>query len=209
MSFYLYDNALKEKLSNVFDNVVNCSEDKAIDYSQDEETAQVTLPMISFWRLNNNLDTNMYNASAILRGRDIARVNNKATNILNYKELPIVLTYQVDIWSDRRYEVDEILKELLLYFMEEPNLEVEEPNVDYTYSFPMTITELNSDVDVSSFDEKGVLYRQTISLEINNARLLYPNAEKVVKRFALRIVTVNAQGEVFEDANNQFDPTSD
>lgn len=185
MDLTAYDNALKDKLKSVFDNVVNASEDKALEYSEDKK-AEVKLPLISYWRLTNNIDpTGNFNHRV---GRTLGTLNN-ATNI-KLRELDVQITYQVDIWSDRRYEVDSILKELLFFFVDEPSILVKEENFEKPFSFPIRVTDATSDIDLSSFADKGNLYRQIITLEIDNAVLTSPTSVKIAKTIPIRIVTL-------------------
>ena len=190
MDLTSYDNALKTKLLDVFPNVVNSSEDKALEYSEDDR-AMVKLPLISYWRLSNPLSQSYNNSFGVQRGRTVRQLNSNHNLI--YKEIYLTLTYQIDVWSDRRYEVDEILKELLLYFEEEPYLSVKEDNNDIPFDISFDITDIVTDIDLSSFSDRGNLYRQSITIEIDRAVLTYPKAKKVANSIPLRTVLVGSE----------------
>ena len=187
-----FDNALKAKLLNVFPNVANASEDKALEYSEDD-VAQVSLPLISYWRLTNSISDSFRSQPAILRGREIRDIDN--TSKLMYKELPMDLTYQIDVWSDRRYEVDDIMLELLLYFHEEPYITIKEDNMEKPYDFSFRVTDITLDIDLESFSDRGNLYRQVITIEFDNAVMVYPKAAKTVHNIPLRYIELRRGDE--------------
>ena len=120
------------------------------------------------------------------RGRVIERSTNKA---LVYKEIYVDISYQIDVWSDRRYEVDSILQELLLFFAEEPYLCIKEENVEKPYTIPFVVTEaIPTNTDLSSFSDTGKLYRQTITIEAKGAPLIFPKSSKLVHSIPIRLV---------------------
>jgi hypothetical protein len=185
MDLTSFDNALQAKLKEVFSNVVNASDTKALEYSEDG-TAQVQLPLISYWRISNMISDPFKSQTAVLRGRSIRDIDDSTK--LMFKELSMNLSYQIDIWSDRRHEVDEILLELLLYFHEEPYLTVNESNMTTPYDLSFRVTDISTDIDLDSFSDRGNLYRQIITIEVDNAVMVFPKAAKKVHNIPLRYV---------------------
>lgn len=195
MSIHLYDEALKNKLKEVFENVVDASEDKALQYSENGE-ALVNLPLISFWRLNNNLSTDY----AQFPLKNIGRRSNKMINnskVVNY-ELNFNLEYQIDIWSDRRSECDDLFTEMILFLLQEPNLVIHDPNLNQSYNFPLQITETVTNVDLTQFSEQGNLYRQVITISIPNATVFFPVKRKIIKIRAINWFIENMRGDRFD-----------
>lgn len=195
MSIHLYDEALKNKLKEVFENVVDASEDKALQYSENGE-ALVNLPLISFWRLNNNLSTDY----AQFPLKNIGRRSNKMINnskVVNY-ELNFNLEYQIDIWSDRRSECDDLFTELVLFLLQEPNLVIHDPNLNQSFNFPLQITETVTNVDLTQFSEQGNLYRQVITISIPNATVFFPVKRKIIKIRAINWFIENMRGDRFD-----------
>lgn len=194
MNFTDYDNALKSKLTSVFDNVVNSSEEKALESSEDEEV-MVNLPLISFWRLSNNISTEGYSSFGSTRG-----LRNKASDptVLVSTQAAFELTYQVNIWSDRLYEVDQILSEIVQFFNEEPYLDVVEPNFDDGVKFYIKITECELIIQQSEFSETGKLYQQALTLVVDRALLLYPQNKQMVKNIPIRTFSVKGD-KSYED----------
>ena len=195
MSLHLYDKALKEKLLEVFDNVVDASEDKALQLSEDGQ-ALVHLPLISFWRINNNLSTDYAQFPLKDRGRSCSKVIGDS-RLINY-EVSFNLEYQIDIWSDRRSECDDLFTELLLFFMQEASLSIYDPNEEINYTFPIQITETNTNVELSEFNEKGNLYRQVITLTIPNATVFFPKKRNVAKVRELKVILEDYRGNTYD-----------
>ena len=195
MSLHLYDKALLEKLQKVFENVVDASDEKALQLSSDSE-AMVYLPLISFWRLNNNLSSEYAQTPLKNLGRRGARFVGDS-RIVNY-ELAFNLEYQIDIWSDRRSECDDLFTELVLFFLQEPNLVLYDENNQEQYILPVTITETVTNVDLTQFSDKGNLYRQVITLSIPNAPVLFPKKHKIIKTRIVKWVLENFRGDRFD-----------
>lgn len=197
MNIYSYDNALKNKLLAVFENVVNCSEDRVLIESEaDSADATVQLPLISFWRLTSEFDVTNFNFPAMRRGRPTRRVND--TTMLNMMEIPVNLSYQIDVWSDRQFETDQLYQELLFYFLQEPYLEVTVEADDSKQLFYFNITDTNTSIELSEFAENGSLYRQTITITCDNAKLGLARERKAIDKIELRTVVVNNKGDEFE-----------
>lgn len=195
MSLHLYDKALLEKLQKVFENVVDASDEKALQLSSDSE-AMVYLPLISFWRLNNNLSSEYAQAPLKNLGRRGTRFVGDS-RIVNY-ELAFNLEYQIDIWSDRRSECDDLFTELVLFFLQEPNLVIHDENNQEQYVLPVTITETVTNVDLTQFSDKGNLYRQVITLSVPNAPVLFPKKHKIIKTRIVKWVLENFRGDRFD-----------
>lgn len=200
MNFSDYDNAVKIKLLKVFPNVVNSSQDKALQISENSK-AQVKLPLISFWRLTNTYDVNYYSSFKVNRGSVHRRLNDD--NFLLYKQIPFEITYQIDIWSDRLYEADELFSELLLYFVEEPYLNIKEFNTkdDEGIDVSFRVTDTDLEIDLSDFDDRGKLYQQIITITIDNAYLSYPTNKKRVDTIPIR--TLSWDSDISDDTNRE------
>ena len=114
-----------------------------------------------------------------------------------FKEISMNISYQIDIWSDRRQEVDEILLELLLYFHEEPYLFLKEDNMEKPYAISFRVTDVTTDIDLESFTDTGNLYRQVITIEIDNAVMVFPRAAKTVHNIPLRYIELKRGDDDF------------
>lgn len=195
MSLDLYDKALYKKISEVFPNVINSAEESVFDNlsegktnintkEKQDEVPKVMFPLISFWRTGNPpnmLGDGEGNYSSILRGRYI-EIKEKRVRVF-----PISITYQLSIWSDRRKEVDDIYREfLMMFFVDNPYLKVEVEE-EYIEEFSLQLIDSTTNIDTTSFLEKGRLYRQDIIIELPNAKLFYDGeSSELMKNIDLR-----------------------
>lgn len=182
MSLKRYDEALLYKLKSVFENSVAADQDTAL-YKSSDDKAIVKLPLISFYRTNNPVNTEMFgNDSLNRRGRFVIPLESSV------KVLPINIFYQIDIWSDRREEVDDIWRELIQFFLEEPEIDVQFEGLGEYESFPLKIVDTDNTSDITAFSDRGRLYRQTINMEVPQAKLLFLEGKNLVKSIPIRMV---------------------
>lgn len=166
-SLKLYDISLTSKLKSIFTNVTYASPDEALESSSDDKS-DINFPMISLYRLDNPpIFTERYNNPSAFRGRMNSYTQSGYRNIMT---LPVNLSYQIDLWSSTRDELDTMYCELLFYLVRYPNIEI---NIDSgTHNFPINITDAESLMD---FDDENSsrTYRMSITLEVPDAVLFY------------------------------------
>jgi hypothetical protein len=203
MSLERYDIAMKEKLKNVFPNVVFSSLSQVPANSADVEvksqtadgdvevktkaSQKVALPMIAFDRINNPLNFEFgANDPAIRRGRYVIVEEQN----LREQTVPININYQIDILSDKRVEVDGIWRELVMYLYTRPNLAVKFlfDEEEYVEEFPIKMMETDNTTDIEDFNDKGRLYRQTLNIEIPQAKLIFDRTVSIVEEIPIHIV---------------------
>lgn len=219
-SLALYDKALYNKIHELFPNVVNSSEDSALSDSldsdrgnskeklPDDKEIEVMLPLISFWRTDNPPAMSGFNEgnyAEILRGR---RNDVSQSNGFNLRTFPVSISYQITIWSDKRIEVDEIYQEfLMLFFVDEPYIKVTAVKADFMNEdtddkdkvvveeeFSLQLEDSSSNIDVSSFSDRGRIYRQDIIVSIDNAKLFYlGNNMKVAKTIPVKLLEMKME----------------
>lgn len=199
MSLDIYDKALYKKISEVFPNVINSTEDSTFDNvaeknmniptkELEDENPKVVLPLVSFWRTGNPpniLAEGEGNYPAILRG--VLRKDGYNLTGKYIRTFPISISYQISIWSDRRKEVDDIYREFLMMFIiDEPYLSIK-VDEDYFEEFSLQLVDSFTNIDTMSFPNKGRLYRQDIVIDIPNAKLFYDGeSTKLVKNMETR-----------------------
>lgn len=209
MSLDAYDKAMLHKLEEVFPNVINSADQSAFsNYAEhrhdvdkmedsDKSLATITLPLISFWRVENPLNRfgSMEGNFAMIRQGILHKPTKDTGQYL--QTIPISIQYQVSIWSDKRKEVDDIYRELLMFLSyDEPYLRVKVEYEDVTEDFTLNITDTSTDIDTSSFTDSGRMYRQDIILEIDNAKLWYKGREfSPVKNIPIRTFTIKEKHE--------------
>lgn len=204
MSLKSFDTALKLKLQELYPNVILSSEDKSFYYGSDNDNElKVTLPLITFDRISNQLSTDTFSHPSSFRGGwDGGHTMSR--------DLPVNLVYQINIWSDDRYECDDLWREITAYFFLHSILEVKYENTEVVKEYPTFITNVDIDIDTTSFSDNGRLYRQIITLEVRDARLLFEKNSNLVKEIPLRTVTIRSskkdgQSTIIEPDTTELD----
>lgn len=195
MSLLRYDIAMKEKLENVFPNVMMVSnsetlEKYASDHSEGSKKVEVKVPLISFYRMNNAFNFSGFgNDPHIRRGRYVKEEK------LRLKAFPILIQYQIDIWSDKRQEVDDIWREIIMMFYEEPEIDVSFEGLTEIQSYVVHLVESDNTSDISSFYNVGRMWRQTISLEVRQAQMIFTSDAPLVEKIPIRVVSLKDSGD--------------
>lgn len=185
MSLHCFDLSMKKKIKEVFDNTELAQEERLFSDSI-EEGAILSLPKISIFRLSNVLS---YDKSTDSRVRSGYQAFSEDKNFVsNIHSVPVIITYQIDIYSDKRIEVDELFKELSFYLYMNDSLHVEFNLSDDTIleeDYTIKVIDNQSQTDFSSFDERGRLYRETLNVEIPNADLPFIYTSKTVRHIPI------------------------
>ena len=185
MSLHCFDLSMKKKIKEVFDNTELAQEERLF-YDSIEEGAILSLPKISIFRLSNVLSYDKSTDSRVRLGyQAFSEDKNFVSNI---HSVPVIITYQIDIYSDKRIEVDELFKELSFYLYMNDSLHVEFNLSDDTVleeDYTIKVIDNQSQTDFSSFEDKGRLYRETLNVEIPNADLPFIYTSKTVKQIPI------------------------
>lgn len=188
---HIYDEAVVNKFRELFnsESIFIVAPDRAKEVKAQLESDSVKFPLISLDRLSWSIRDDMVNWSASRMGvPDSISEDNKA-NIMHV--IPIRINYQLDVYTVDRVSNDEILRELIFYFMLHPTLFVNIPyGLDTKHKFNLFF---NSDIEENSNTvehiNKGVLYRTTANLYTDDAYLfantpadlVFGNIDKEVK----------------------------
>lgn len=199
MSLGAYDQGLLTYLKDAlnFPNIINSAESQAWDNFANEDltangrlkkVAEVTLPMISFWRIANPLTyVGGGNFAMRQRGR-VASKNEEEGTAVRWRSLPISLSYQITIWSDKREEVDDIYRELIMYLVtDNPHISIQLEGMETPQEFMLEVVDTDTSTDVDSFDNYGRIYTQHILVDITDAQLFFSKDVKLTKDMSLRL----------------------
>lgn len=213
MSMILYDEALLSYLKRIlqFDNIINSADTEAWDNSADEDMpetgrtgriAEVKLPMVSFWRtsypLENAQGGNWY---ARHQGRLVEKSSDN-TDGITLRSLDTTINYQITIWSDKRYEVDDIFCELLMHLCtDHPQLEVNLSDDITPQKFNIQLVDTDTSPDVTTFDDKGRVYVQHIMISIDEAKIFFRNGDKLAKDIPIHVYAVHTDKNLEEFKN--------
>jgi hypothetical protein len=207
MSLAAYDDALLSYLKKIlnFDNVINSAETQAWSNIADEDLteggrptkkADVSLPMVSFWRTSSPLTYKGGGNWAFRHHGKLVEANDTTYVGTRWRTLPITLMYQITIWSDRRHEVDDIYRELLMYLItDNPIISIKLEGMNEEQKFGLDVVDTDTSVDVDSFDDKGRIYTENIIVSVNEAQLFFSKEIPLVKEIPLHTYTLNANDE--------------
>lgn len=192
MSLAAYDEGVLKYLKDAmnFDNIINSAESRAFgDVAEHTDKVKVKFPLISFWRIANPVDFLGGNFAMRHRGK-IVQTDYTDQKGVRWRALPVKLTYQITIWSDRRREVDDIYRELMMYLMtDNPHIEVMMEGMEVPEKFVLEVTDTDTTTDVDSFADRGRIYTQNILVDVPEAQLLFskefPIASKIEPRFVI------------------------
>lgn len=192
MSLAAYDEGVLKYLKDAmnFDNIINSAESRAFgDVAEHTDKVKVKFPLISFWRIANPVDFPGGNFAMRHRGK-IVQTDYTDQKGIRWRALPVKLTYQITIWSDRRREVDDIYRELMMYLMtDNPHIEVMMEGMEVPEKFVLEVTDTDTTTDVDSFADRGRIYTQNILVDVPEAQLLFskefPIASKIEPRFVI------------------------
>lgn len=162
----LYDFALKRKLETLFENVIMAPPEQAFDRSNKE--GKVKLPLVSAYRLSNPPNWEYFNHNEAFFGRYNQRT--REAYILT-QGIPVLITYQIDIWAYERFHADGIYREILFYFLQNPNLKIDIPTADQQFDFVMQLTDVETATDYDNTPERNMIHRYTMTYEVPSARM--------------------------------------
>jgi hypothetical protein len=168
----LFDNAFTDYYVGVYANTLYSPPDWAFKESAKRNNGQVQLPLISLWRLGYAIDWDMYNAPLHRRGIPVWQ-DRTPGNITSARGLPMLVSYQLDVWAQTRQILDILVREVLFYTADKPEISVTFQQVEETQSFAFRIEEGPIDnSDITSFESVGYVYRNTFTIIFPNAMLL-------------------------------------
>lgn len=194
MSLAAYDTGLLNYLKGAlnFDNIINSAESTAFSNAGDhDKESKVKLPMISFWRVSNPIELPGGNFPMRHRGKIMSQDFENLKGV-RWRALPVRITYQITIWSDRRTEVDDIYRELMMYLMtDNPHIVVMMDGMDKPEEFLLEVTDTDSTTDVDSFADRGRIYTQNILVDVPDAQMLFSREFPISKNLEVRSIVID------------------
>jgi hypothetical protein len=182
MSFYLYDEALVDRLRKITgdDRIHIVHPDQSVSFLAQFDKDKVQFPVIVVTRAPS-ATINPPNQVAVLKGQSV-RINedNTASKI---KLIPMRLEWSIDVYAVDRYTCDEIVRELIFYFTTYPRFQVKVPyDLDVPQNFDVLLgTEVVDNTDLTEFPNTGELFRETISVYTENAHLYASKRQYLTK----------------------------
>ena len=187
MSINLYDSALVEKIKKWVKNdsirILKPDESRRLfEIVADENNdAPIKLPLISISRAR---EVTILNTQKQPKSYDGILLHSDGSRGISLNAIPIKLEYQVDIYAGTIEEADELLRQFVYKFINNPTftIQIQYNGIDYHHNFNIYMG--NEVVDNSDIQEKlfpDQLTRYTINLMTDDAYLFYaPIGDNVV-----------------------------
>lgn len=173
MSVKAYDDAIINEFRRVFnDNTIHILPvENAIRFSAQLTKDNVKFPMISTTRLGYSIRTDNVNFAAKMIGSFVTR-DGKNNNIFA-QTVPIRIEYQMDVFTVDRESCDEIVRELIFFFMQHPTLIAHfEYGLDIDHTFNLYLnSEIVDNSDTVEHVNTGVMFRNTLTFYTDDALL--------------------------------------
>lgn len=173
MSVKSYDDAIITKFREVFndDTISILPVENAIRFSAQLQKDNVEFPMISTTRLGYSIRNNDVNFNAKMIGSFKGR-NGLNDNIFA-QVVPIRIEYQLDVFTVDKVDGDEIVRELIFFFLQHPTLKAHfEYGLNIDHNFNLF---LNDDIvdnsDTVNHVNTGVMFRNTLTFYTDDAIL--------------------------------------
>lgn len=185
MSAYLYDEALVSRLRKITDDqrIHIIPPEQMIDFTAQVSEDKVVFPAISLVRRGVTL-LDYRNQVAALKG-ETAYIDSD--NLIHkMRVIPMRIDWDINVYTVDRYSCDEIIRELVFYFITYPRFEVDVPyDINVPQNFDVFLSnDIVDNSDLLEFPNRGEYFRETISVWTENAhmfstKLLYPVYSKV------------------------------
>lgn len=180
MSVYLYDNAIVKRIRDVLGNEkIHIITPEKVFTKSNVTKDEPIFPGVSIYRPSYNLSTLGKTMSGYRVGRQ--EYSDTLNQIISTRALPIVINYQIDVFTRYREQNDELTKELLWFFTLYPrhNLTLTYDGYEKTIEFNVFLgDEITDNSDINEFENRGQYYRSTFNLTVDSAQLflLSPSA---------------------------------
>lgn len=179
---YLYDDAiikdLRDKISD--ERVTITPYDNLINSLGKSENDEIKLPIISIartgWSISDSRPHSMKFTGELSEIRNTGIGNNK--EIVNVYAMPIRINYLLDVWTRRRLDNDNIMRELIFYYSINPTLQITIPyNLGAEKNFNIMFgNDIEDNSNIPEHKNIGEYIRQTIPFYVDDAYLWRSNS---------------------------------
>lgn len=174
MSFSLYDEAVVSRLRKITGDgrIHIVPPELSIQFLAQFDKDKVNYPAIVVSRGSTVSLTDTRNQVALLKGQT-SRFNPEDNTATKVKLIPIRMEWIIDVYTVDRFTCDEIVRELIFYFMTYPRFEVKVPyGADVDQNFDILVDpNIVDNSDLVEFPETGEFFRETITIYTENAHL--------------------------------------
>lgn len=182
MSVYLYDKALIDKLKEITgdERIRIVPPELALSFLAKANKDNIQLPAIVVQRSNVSLN-DIKNQYAYLKGQTVKIT--KDNTAVKMKLIPMRIQWSINVYTVDRLSCDEIIRELIFYFMTYPRFQVQVPyGLDYPQNFDVFIeSEIEDNSDLVNFPNTGEYFRETITVYTENAHMFSSGQQYLTK----------------------------
>lgn len=170
MSVYLYDEALVKQMRKITgdDRIHIVDPDSAISFFAQFDKDKVEFPAIVISR--GAVTLNDYRNQVVALKGQSARIDENNL-VVKAKLIPIRIEWTIDVFAVDRFTCDEIIRELVFYFITYPRFEVQVPyQLDIPQNFDIFVSSnIEDNSDLVEFPNRGEYFRETITVWTDNA----------------------------------------
>jgi hypothetical protein len=210
MAISYYDEAVTQKIKNWLADssklrVLSPDESNRLIQlmADDSKDKPMTLPVIA---ISRNKDIEL--GSAIKQNKSfdgfILSKDDKTATTVHMNVIPIKTTYQLDIYTKKRIEADEYVRQYLFKLINNPQIIIEIPYNNYIIRHTANLRVLNTISDTSDIPThifSGQFYKWTIQLELQDG-FLFSIPQKHGWKFAG--VEVTAADRIVDPPNEEI-----
>ena len=180
MAISYYDDAITQKIKNWLADssklrVLSPDESSRLIQltAEDSNDEPIALPVIA---ISRNKDIELESAIKQNKSFDgfIINSDSKKLETVHLNVIPIKTTYQLDIYTKRRIEADEYVRQYLFKLINNPQIIIEIPYNNYLVKHTANLRVLNTISDTSDIPTHvfaGQFYKWTIQLELQDGFL--------------------------------------
>lgn len=180
MSVYWYDTSIVDKIRDITgdDRVSIVPPDTLFRYVANLKRDEVVFPLIAITRLGYQILENQRTPFSS-QGYKIG-CSSGGENIDELQSVPIRIGYQIDVITRSRKDNDEIVSEILFYFINNPSLLVDiKKGANVSHKFNLRFNEdIVDNSDIESHISKGEYFRSTLTSYVSDARLWKTTSKK-------------------------------
>lgn len=174
---YLYENAIIDDLRyQLGDSRVSLLPPDILfrsiaDLSGDD---QVELPLISLSRIGYSFNEEPHSSPETLDGTKIMEADEEGRmRFAQVQRVPITCRWQVDVISRSRLDNDNLVRELLFYYINNPTLKVMIPyGLNKEHKFSIWINpDIDDNSDIESHASRGEYFRTTFGITCTDANI--------------------------------------
>ena len=162
LTFKNYDEAVVNYFRDLYEWSVYASPDNAFHAAGMAFDDKVPLPLISVYRSDFSLNP-IRNTALFFRGRTLAISDEK---IEKERILPLLFSYQMDLWGDNDSVVNQLFSELLFAVIEDPLIKVHHDGYEEIKESNLVLTEIQNNSDSIQYSTRGRLYRLTAIFQV-------------------------------------------